>query len=244
MHLSEAAVREDQVRHLGELLIPCMREPSKQNLSHRRVVILSLDRLDLEETVCLLIRAAVRKDHHTAAAVVVSEVTDIIGFDALRNIPKRELIAEKSQCRLDALLRGAYPQDPPAQRFFRICICHLQEPRAIASLRNMDRDLMSGHVADRLLDGVVILEIDRHEDLFRDLRRCRVILHQEGFEETVFRLSLILQKIGGRTDDTAFTKFQFSKTHFARIAEKAHGVTIRLARERYILVGHDGTKRI
>ena len=103
---------------------------------------------------------------------------------------------------------------------------------------------MSRHIADRLLDGIVIFQIDRNQDLLRDLCRGRIILHEESLEKTLFRLAFIFQKIGRRSDDTSGAQFQFSEAHLAGVAEKTDRISIRLTRERNILRSHHGRQRL
>ena len=94
IHLSAAAVHEDQIRELGKAtvllihllffqlsaLFHTVAEPSRQYFPHAGIVIRTGDTFDLELTVITAFRFSFFIDHHGSYIFKTVDIRDIIGF--------------------------------------------------------------------------------------------------------------------------------------------------------------------
>ena len=94
IHLSAAAVHEDQIRELGKApvllihlllfqfsaLFHAVAKPSRQYFPHAGIVIRTGDAFDLELTVIAAFRFSFFVDHHGSYIFKAVDIRDIIGF--------------------------------------------------------------------------------------------------------------------------------------------------------------------
>ncbi len=192
VHLSPAAVHEDQVRELRKgaellvksLLLPLLLllqpvpEAPCQDFLHAGVVIRPGDALNPELTVVGSLRLSLLVDHHGADIRKARDVRDIVAFHALdpRKVQDSlELLHRADRAALLALQSLLVLGEDQS----RVLLCKLDELFLLPLHRDDDGDLALSPDAKVLLQKLPVLDVLREHDGLRDKRGSRVELVHE-----------------------------------------------------------------
>ena len=186
-HLSPAAVHQEQVRLLAEVvaarlaicghfgILFVFSRTAGDGLRQRGVVIGAGDRLHLELPVARLVGLAVPERHHAADAGAVAPVGNIVALDGAGGLGQaqhlRQLIQKLFLPGIAAALAG--------QPLDGVGVGHLDEVRLIAPLRDIELHLAAPLLVEGLLQSVHIRRQLIHGNDFRYLLIVEVVPGQK-----------------------------------------------------------------
>ena len=192
-----AAVDDDEVRRGREALVVLVLraraqpgEAARDDLGHRREVVLAVEAADRELAVVRLLRDPVLEHHHRADDLVPLDVRDVEALDPERQALEVERLAQLLE-RVDAaqllLLR-----DEQLRVEGEPCVLggQLGQPPLLAAGRRPHLDAGAAQLRQEPLQRFEPRRVRRHDDLRRDRGRVAVVLERERLEDRRHVLAL------------------------------------------------------